>query len=87
MLWRFCAQATLADSFLADLEDLSDDENHDEVWFWMLCQPLQARHCGSKTPKVEALKICIILCICFANLVLIVVFFVKIVQHVDSPGS
>lgn len=31
--WRFCAQATLADSFLADLEDLSDDENHDEVCF------------------------------------------------------
>lgn len=28
-------QATLADSFLADLEDLSDDEIHDEVCFWM----------------------------------------------------
>lgn len=29
----WCIQATLADSFLADLEDLSDDENHDEVFF------------------------------------------------------
>lgn len=28
----WCIQATLADSFLADLEDLSDDENHDEVF-------------------------------------------------------
>ena len=27
----FGLQATLADSFLADLEDLSDDENRDEV--------------------------------------------------------
>lgn len=30
----WCVQATLADSFLADLEDLSDDENHDEVIFF-----------------------------------------------------
>lgn len=30
----WCIQATLADSFLADLEDLSDDENHDEVFFF-----------------------------------------------------
>jgi len=36
MSWRFCAQATLVDSFLADLEDLSDDENHDEVCFSLL---------------------------------------------------
>lgn len=31
----WCIQATLADSFLADLEDLSDDENHDEVFFFL----------------------------------------------------
>ena len=39
-----CLQATLADSFLADLEDLSDDENHDEVRLWMLQQPQQTQH-------------------------------------------